>query len=85
MKTTVEISDELFKRTQQLVKREGTTLRAVLEEGLQLALKSRQARHRGGKLQFPTFGEGGLSDEFRDAPWESIRDAIHRDDRRREP
>lgn len=84
MKTTVEISDDLFKRSQQLAKREGTTLRAVLEEGLRLALKSRQSR-QPVEFRFPTFGQGGLNEEFRDAPWESMRDAIYRDTDRRQP
>ena len=84
MKTTVEISDDLYKRSQQLAKREGTTLRAVLEEGLRLALKARQASQPSA-FAFPTFGHGGLNDEFRDAPWESIREAIYRDADRRQP
>jgi hypothetical protein len=84
MKTTVEISDDLFKRSQQIAKREGTTLRAILEEGLRLALRSRQTRQQT-EFQFPTFGKDGLNEEFRDAPWESIRDAIYRDTDRRQP
>lgn len=84
MKTTVEISDDLLKRSQQIAKREGTTLRAILEEGLRLALKARQTR-RPSEFEFPTFGQGGLNEEFRDAPWESIRDAIYRDADRRQP
>lgn len=84
MKTTVEISDDLLKRSQLVAKREGTTLRAVLEEGLRLALKLRQTRQET-EFRFPTFGKGGLNQEFRDAPWESIRDAIYRDADRRQP
>jgi hypothetical protein len=83
MKTTVEISDDLLKRSQQLAKREGTTLRAILEDGLRLVLRSRQARRRT-EFRFPTFGKGGLQEEFRDARWESIRDAIYRDAERRQ-
>jgi hypothetical protein len=41
VKTTVDIADDLLKRSQQLAKREGSTLRAVLEEGLRLVLKDR--------------------------------------------
>lgn len=83
MKTTVEISDDLFRRSQQLAKREGTTLRAILEEGLRLALKSRQTR-RQTEFRFPTFGRDGLNEEFRDAPWESIREAVYRETDRRQ-
>jgi hypothetical protein len=81
MKTTVEISDELFKRSQQLAKRKGMTLRALLEEGLRLAIKSHQTQ-RAGEFCFPTFGRGGVTDEFRDADWSKIRDAIYKDGER---
>lgn len=84
MKTTVEISDDLFKRSQQIAKREGTTLRAILEEGLRLALKSRQTRPQT-RFRFPTFGKDGLNEEFRDASWETIRDTIYRDADHKQP
>ena len=84
MKTTVEISDDLFKRSQQIAKREGTTLRAILEEGLRLALRSRQTR-RQIPFRFPTFGSDGLNEEFREAPWETVRDTIYRDADRKQP
>jgi hypothetical protein len=38
MKTTVEIAEDLFARTREVAQREGTTLRALIEEGLQAAL-----------------------------------------------
>lgn len=76
MKTTVEISDDLLKRSQQVAKKEGTSLRALLEEGLRLALRSRQTRQRH-QFQFPAFGKGGLNEEFRDASWDTIREAIY--------
>jgi hypothetical protein len=79
VKTTVEISDDLLKRTQRLAKREGTTLRAILEEGLRLALKARQARRRPEAFSFPTFGEDGLNEDFSQASWETIRETIYRD------
>jgi hypothetical protein len=82
VKTTVEISDNLLKRSQRLAKREGTTLRAILEEGLRLALKARQTRRRPEAFRFPTFGEDGLSEEFSEASWETIRETIYRDNDR---
>ncbi len=78
MKTTVDIADDLLKRSQQLARREGSTLRAVLEEGLRLVLKER--RMPGSRaFRFPTFGKGGLNAEFRDADWEKIRTSIYGD------
>ncbi|HET7133695.1 MAG TPA: type II toxin-antitoxin system VapB family antitoxin [Gammaproteobacteria bacterium] len=76
MKTTVEISDDLLKRSQRLAKLRGTTLRAIVEEGLQLALKAHRQR-RAEKFEFPSFGKSGLTDEFRDASWSKKRDMIY--------
>jgi Bacterial antitoxin of type II TA system, VapB len=78
VKTTIDIADDLLKRSQQLAKREGTTLRAVLEEGLRLVLKERRTP-ASRSFRFPTFGEGGLSTEFSDADWEKIRTTIYGD------
>jgi len=41
MKTTIEVQDDLLERSKRLARQEGTTLRAVIEEGLQLALRAR--------------------------------------------
>jgi hypothetical protein len=84
MKTTVEIADDLLKRSQQLAKREGSTLRAVLEEGLRLVLKGRQTPGSRA-FHFPTFGKGGLNAEFRDADWERIRSTIYGDATPKQP
>ena len=79
MKTTVDIADDLLKRSQQLAKREGSTLRAILEEGLRLVLKDR--RTPGSRpFRFPTFGKDGRCAEFRDADWEKIRSTIYGDE-----
>jgi hypothetical protein len=83
MKTTVEISDELFKRSQQLAKRKGMTLRALLEEGLRLVIKTHHAP-RSNEFKFPTFGRDGVNEEFRDSDWNKIRDTIYRDGERGE-
>lgn len=61
-----------------MAKREGSTLRAVLEEGLRLVLKARRTPD-SRPFHFPTFGEGGLNAEFREADWEKIRTAIYSD------
>jgi hypothetical protein len=40
MKTTVELPDELLRAAQRTARREGTTVKSLLEEGLRLALAS---------------------------------------------
>jgi hypothetical protein len=43
MRTSVEISPALLKRVRALMKRRGTTLRALIEEGLERMLKDPEA------------------------------------------
>lgn len=77
MKTTVEIADGLLERSRKLARREGTSLRALLEEGLDLALKRRSAQARRAPPILPTYGTGGLSTAFENASWARLRDEIH--------
>jgi hypothetical protein len=77
MKTTIEIADDLFERAQRLARKEKTTFRSLTEQGLRLVLKEKQ----GKPMKLPplvTVGGGGLTDEFKNAPWEKIRDEIYR-------
>ena len=76
MKTTIEISDDLFRRSRKAAQREGSTLRALVEEGLRLVLQSR-AGQTPATFHFPSVNGSGLTDEFQSAGWEQVRDAIH--------
>ena len=80
LKTTIEIADDLFARAQQTARREKTTFRALTEQGLRLVLEERQARPTQWKWKPLVVQGGGLTDEFRNAPWERIRDEIYRGD-----
>jgi hypothetical protein len=55
--------------------REKTTLRALLDEGLRLAL--RQRRRRRFTLRRVTFTGEGLRPELRDASWDRIRELAY--------
>lgn len=77
MKTTIEIADDLFERAQRTARREKTTFRALTEQGLRLVLKESQAKPK--KLPpLATFRGDGLTDEFKNAGWDKIRDEIYR-------
>jgi hypothetical protein len=77
MKTTVEIADDLFERAQQLARKKNTSFRALTEAGLRLVLKESQTRRK--KLPPLVIVQGsGVSEEFKNAPWEALRDEIYR-------
>jgi hypothetical protein len=78
MKTTIDIADDLLSRAKQHGRREGKTLRAVVEDGLREVLK-REERTAAKRVKPVVFRKGGLTEEFRDAPWKALRDEIYRD------
>lgn len=78
MKTTIELPDTLIEQARRVAQREGATLRALVEEGLQRSLEARRQAARR-HLDFPSYGGNGLTDEFQDAPWSRIRDEIYRE------
>ena len=77
MKTTIEIADDLFERVQRAARKEGTTFRSLTERGLRLALKEQQSKPRKLPPLVVVHGEG-FTEEFKNASWEKIRDAIYK-------
>ena len=77
MKSTFELPDELIEQARLAARREGTTLRALIEEGLQRSLEARR-QAAGRSFDFPTFGGSGLTDTFQGAQWGELRDEIYR-------
>jgi hypothetical protein len=76
MKTTIEISDNLLRRAKTVARRQGITLRALAEEGLEQAL----ARHEAGtavKVRPVVVDGEGVSPEFAGAAWERLRSAAY--------
>ena len=78
MKTTIELSDDLLEQVRRLARREGTTLRGLVEEGLQRSLEARR-RMVPQHLDFPSYGGSGLTTEFQGAPWSRIREEVYRE------
>lgn len=72
VKTTVEVTDELLERAKEAARREGTTLRSLIEEGLRRVMDERQWPSRFELHDASVDGEG-LAPEFRDGSWERIR------------
>ena len=77
MKTTIEIADDLFQRAQMLARERRITFRALTEQGLRLALRDQE--NAPGKLpRLVTVRGRGLSDGFKSASWDQVRDEIYR-------
>ncbi len=78
MRTTIELPDELLEQVRRVARREGATLRRMVEEGLQRSLEARRRMMRR-HLEFPSYGRSGLTTQFQGAPWNRIRDEIYRE------
>lgn len=73
MKTTIEISDELLNRARQRIRREGGTLRGLVEEGLRLALRA--SAKSSARVELPVSrSRPGLTPEFAEVEWSRIKD-----------
>lgn len=76
MKTTLDIADPLLREAKQIAAREGTTLRALVEQGLRRVVAERRKQVRF-KLRRASFKGRGLRPELEDAGWDRIRDMIY--------
>ena len=61
MKTTLDINDALLAHAKTLAAQQQTSLTRLIEEGLQLRLRSSRSASKAGKRKIPVFkGRGGL-------------------------
>ena len=72
MKTTVDIPDGLLREARRVAQSEGTTLRALIEEGLRSALAHR-SQEVNYTLPDASVDGHGVNSQMRDASWEDIR------------
>jgi hypothetical protein len=76
MKTTIEISDSLLEEARKLAAKEGTTVRAYVEQGLRRIVSERKSRGQF-RLRRATYKGKGLQPGVQDATWERIRETIY--------
>jgi hypothetical protein len=76
MKTTIDIADGLLEQARQQAQRQGTTVRALVEQGLRTVLTDSPPLH-GFKVRKASFGGAGLRAEWADASWDRIRDLAY--------
>lgn len=76
MKTTVQIPDPLFASAKDIARADGTTLAALVEEGLRKVVAERGRKARPFKLQDASVGGRGINPDFAGS-WEAVRDAAY--------
>lgn len=76
MKTTLEISDAILEEAKRLAVEEGTTVRALVEEGLRRALNEHRLA-RSFQLKRASVGGRGLQPGVKEGSWERLRDLVY--------
>lgn len=59
MKTTVDIAEGMLREAKLIAAREGTTLKALVEEGLRHVIDEREQKKTGFRLRDVRYGSGG--------------------------
>lgn len=72
MKTTIDIAKSLLDEARRLADRRGTTIRALVEDGLRRVLRE-SARRGNFRLRKVTFKGRGLHGDVAGAGWDEIR------------
>ena len=78
MKTTLDITDRLLREAKAVAQREGITVRALVERGLQLALSERRVR-KAFRLKDLSVPGQGLQPSARELSWDELRDFSYGD------
>jgi hypothetical protein len=76
MKTTVEISDALLDEARRQAVREGTTVRALIDDGLRRVLRT-GGKTKAFKLRRATFKGRGLQPGIAPGSWERLRELVY--------
>jgi hypothetical protein len=75
VKTTVEISDSLFREAKEYAAKQGITLREVFERGLRMTMKGAPRSRRRFRLKTVTTNGDGLAV---DEDWSTVRSMIYK-------
>lgn len=77
MKTTLELADDLVLEARQYAARRGTTLRAVIEQGIRTMLSADRSARIPFALRDASVDGSGLQAGFRDEDRATIRKAAY--------
>jgi hypothetical protein len=76
MKTTIDIADSLIQEAKEVAAAQSLTLKNLTEEGLRMVLEKRAAR-KPLSIKPVVMNGKGLSKEFREGGWETMRSAAY--------
>lgn len=77
MKTTVEIASPLLAQAKRVAARDGTTLRALIEEGLRRVLEEQRSTPPRFVLRDGSVGGGGMDPDVEAGGWSAMRALIY--------
>lgn len=77
MKTTLDLSDSLLRRAKAHARKTGRTLRAVVEEGLRLALERDAAGRPRYRLPDRSAGTVGAPNPLEALSWQELREEMY--------
>lgn len=60
MRTTLDLNDDLVRRAKRRAAESGTTLTALIEDGLRVTLARPNRSEKRTSVSLPTYGKGGL-------------------------
>ncbi len=78
MKTTIDISDGLFREVKRYAGQRGSTFREVLESALRVLLKTKIRGARSFRLRKRSFGGKGLAEGLTEGNWSAIRERVYK-------
>ena len=79
MKTTVDIADDLYAQAQSHARRTGRPVRALIEEGLRLALLAERRGAPPYRVPDCSVGDPEASNPLEALSWQDLRNEIYGD------
>ena len=76
MKTTIDIADPLLEQVKRLAARQGTTVKALVEQGLRRVVAEKR-REAAFVYRPVTFNGDGLQPDIEEMGWERMREIIY--------
>ena len=77
MKTTIDIADALARRARDAARQRGTTLRALVEDGLRRVLADDPPSRRAKPFRMVTFRGRGTQPGVEEGDWEALRALLY--------